>query len=118
MGGFKKLMTSMVGSVGRVLGFAPTAQAPSYAMYQTGGSQLDQAAALQQMETDKLRRAELERQAEAARQKTEETARAADEKKKLLAAEEARRKANVASSGRASTILAGENAPAKSLLGA
>lgn len=113
------MMKSVVGSVGRVLGFAPTPEAPRYTTYQTGLSQQEQALALQQREDDKIRRAELERQAGEAQQKTEAEAQAADEKKKLLAAEEARRKANVASSGRASTILAGENAPApgKTLLG-
>lgn len=119
MGGFKKLMKSVVGSMGRVLGFAPTPSAPAGGVYPMGGSQADQAAVAQAREEDKLRRADLERQAEEARQKSEAEAKAADEKKKLLAEAEAHRRANVAASGRASTILAGESAPApaKTLLG-
>lgn len=123
MGGFGKLMKNVVGSVGRVLGFAPTPAASKTTLYQTGGAggSLGQAAAAREAETDRLRREELARQAEETRRKTEAEAKAADDKKRILAEEEAKRKAAVAASGRASTILAGEGAAekfaGKSLLG-
>lgn len=122
MGGFNKLMKTVVGSAGRVLGFAPAPQAPQTAIYQTGGSRAEQAAAARQAKQDALRRDELARQAEETRLKSAAASAAAEYKKKALAEAEARRKANVLSSGRASTILAGENpsgaSRGKSLLGA
>ncbi len=130
MGGFKNLLTKTVGTVGRVLGLAPAAPAPRLTaapqtmIYQNAGesgNKADQAAAAMEAQREKLRRDEMAREAEEARQKSEAEARAAEEKKRIILEEEARKKAAVAASGRASTILAGENDSSllagKSLLG-